>query len=221
MNEGIKKERSQRLLKLDKELKKLFPDAKLALKYKTPFELMVAVQLSAQCTDKKVNEVTEKLFKKYKKLDDYINVAPTEFSKDIFQTGFYRNKTRNILKAARHLKEAYKGKVPMTMKDLITFPGVGRKSANVILFNTSSIREGIVVDTHMIRFSNRFGLTDHKKDAVKIERDLMEVVPKKIWGDFEYRVVEYGRTYGKPIGNKDLHQKDPLIKVYPKAKFPS
>ncbi|MDD9867929.1 MAG: endonuclease III [Candidatus Campbellbacteria bacterium] len=211
------KERNARATKLIKGLNKLFPDAKLVLNYKTHWELMVAVQLSAQCTDKKVNQVTKTLFKKYPKFQDYINADRAEFEKDIHSTGFYHNKTKNILAAAKMLDKDFGGKMPRNMKEMLKLPGVARKTANVILGNLFNVVEGIVVDTHMIRFARRFDLTDYK-DAVKIERDLMEVIPKKDWFAFTYKVVEYGRSYGNPRGNKDLHQKDPLTKIYPKAK---
>jgi len=211
------KERNARAVKLIKALDKLFPDAKLVLNYKTQWELMVAVQLSAQCTDKKVNQVTKTLFKKYPKFQDYVKADRSEFEKDIHSTGFYHNKTKNILASAKMLDKDFGGKIPRNMKEMLKLPGVARKTANVILGNLFGVVEGIVVDTHMIRFARRFDLTDYK-DAVKIERDLMEVIPKKDWFAFTYKVVEYGRSYGNPRGNKDLHQKDPLTKIHPKAK---
>lgn len=150
--------RRKRAKKIIRLLKKLFPKAKISLRYSTPWELLVAVVLSAQCTDKKVNEVTEKLFKKYRKLDDYIKVSPKEFEQDIKSTGFYRNKAKNILAAAKVVKEKFHGKLPKTMAEMLTIPGVGRKSANVILGNAYGVVEGIAVDTHVARLSRLLGL---------------------------------------------------------------
>jgi len=175
-------------------LKKLFPKAKIALIYGNHWELLVAVILSAQCTDKKVNEVTQKLFKKYKTIDDYVYAKPEVFQKDIYQTGFYRAKTKNILSAAKLVKEKFNGKIPHTMQKILTLPGVARKTANVVLGNAYGIHEGIAVDTHVRRLSRLFGLTRHM-DPVKIERDLMRLLPQKEWFDFTYRLIDYGRKY--------------------------
>lgn len=188
------KERSVKVLKIIKALKKLFPSTKIALNYKNHWELFVAVVLSAQCTDKKVNEVTEKLFKKYRKLDDYVKAKQKDFEKDIHSTGFYRNKAKNILAAAKVLKEKFGGKMPKTMAEMTTLPGIGRKSANVILGNAYGVVEGIAVDTHVWRLSKKLGLTDND-DPVKIEQDLMKIVPKKEWFNFTYLLIDYGRKY--------------------------
>ncbi|MDP2630762.1 MAG: endonuclease III [Candidatus Uhrbacteria bacterium] len=177
-----------------KKLKKLFPKAGIVLKYSNNWELLVAVELSAQCTDKKVNEVTEKLFKKYRALDDYIRVKPEEFEKDIHSTGFYRNKTKNILAAAKMVQSKFGGKIPKTMEEMLTIPGVARKTANVVLGNAYGIVEGIAVDTHVMRISKILNLTDHS-DPNKIEKDLMAVVPKKDWFNLTYLFIEYGRKY--------------------------
>lgn len=176
------------------KLKKLIPDAKLALHYSNPWELVVAVVLSAQCTDKKVNEVTEKLFKKYPKLDDYIKADLHEFEKDIRQTGFYHNKAKNVLAAARMVKERYKDKVPRTMEEITKLPGVARKTANIVLGDAYGVVEGIAVDTHVRRLSRLFGLTK-ESDPVKIERDLMAIIPKEDWLKTNHLFVEYGRRY--------------------------
>ena len=177
-----------------RELKKLFPHPKISLKYSSNWELLVAVILSAQCTDKKVNEVTEKLFKKYATLDDYVMAKPAEFEKGIHSTGFYRNKTKNILSSAKIVKGKYGGKIPNTMKEILTLPGVARKTANVVLGNAFGVVEGIAVDTHVCRLSKRFGLTKNTHPE-KIERDLMAIMPKKEWFLFTYRLIEYGRKY--------------------------
>lgn len=195
-------------------LKNLYPDARIALKFSNNWELLVAVELSAQCTDKKVNEVTEKLFKKYKTLDDYVRADPKEFEQDIRQTGFYRNKAKNILKAAKMVKEKYQGKIPNTMEEILHLPGVARKSANVILGNAYGVVEGIAVDTHIRRFAWRFDLTDNT-NPVKIERDLMEILPKKEWSHFTYRLINYGR--GVCPGRKHDCKNHPLTKLWPPA----
>ncbi len=191
-------------------LTRLLPDPKCALNYSTPFELLVAVVLSAQCTDKKVNEVTEKLFKKYRTLNDYVNADPRTFEQDIFSTGFYKNKTKNILAAADAVKKDFAGKIPKTMGEMVTIPGVGRKTANVVLGEHYGYAEGIAVDTHVIRLTRLLGLTKHR-DAVKIERDLMEIVPKKDWVRFSHLLILYGRAYC-PAHCK--HKDCPLAKFY-------
>ncbi|MEK7195748.1 MAG: endonuclease III [Patescibacteria group bacterium] len=195
--------------KIIADLKKIFPKSEIALKFSNNWELYVAVVLSAQCTDKKVNEVTEKLFKKYKKFEDYLKADPIEFEKDIRQTGFYRNKTKSILTGAEFLKEHFNGLLPKTMQDMLTIPGVGRKTANVILGNAHGVVEGIAVDTHVIRLSKKLGLTD-ETDPVRIEKDLMLVIPKKEWFDFTYRLIDYGRKYC--IARPHINQKCPLFK---------
>ncbi|MCR4306445.1 MAG: endonuclease III, partial [Candidatus Yonathbacteria bacterium] len=158
------------------------------------WELLVSVILSAQCTDKKVNEVTQKLFKKYKTLDDYVNADSKEFEKDIYSTGFYRVKTKNILATAKIVKDKFAGKVPNTMEEILTLPGVSRKTANVVLGNAYGVVEGIAVDTHVIRLSRLLGLSN-ERDPKKIEQDLMRILPKKDWFAFTYYMIEYGRNY--------------------------
>lgn len=193
------------------ELKRLFPEAKIMLRYSSPWELLVAVMLSAQCTDKMVNIVTAKLFKKYKSLDDYINASPKEFERDIFSTGFYRAKTKHILTAAQIIKNKYKGELPHTMKEMIQLPGVGRKTANVVLGNIFGIVEGIAVDTHVIRITRLLGLTK-QSDPEKIEKDLMKIVPQKEWPHFTYLLIEYGRKYCPAI--KHDHANCPLTILF-------
>lgn len=186
--------RKKRVAAIIKIVRKHFPDPKIALHYRNNWELYVAVVLSAQCTDKKVNEVTEKLFKKYRKLDDYVRARQSEFEKDIHACGFYRAKAKNILAAAKVVKQKFKGKIPKTMPEALTIPGIGRKSANVILGNAYGVVEGIAVDTHVRRLSRKLGLTIHM-DPIKIERDLMEVVPRKDWFEFTYLLIDYGRKF--------------------------
>jgi len=215
MTEKKLKERKERVKKLNSELKKLFPKAKIELNYKNPLELLVAVILSAQATDKKINEITENLFKKYKTLDDYVKAKPSEFERDIKQSGFFRSKTKSILGAVTKIKEEYDGKVPDTMEELLTLPGVARKTANIVLRNAYGKVEGIAVDTHVARLSKKFDLTDNDNPD-KIERDLMEILPKKDWGDFNHRLVLYGRHICSRRAHKDCEE-HPLTKIYPKA----
>ncbi len=214
MTENKRKEREKRARLMVAELKKIYPNATTELNWNTHFELLVAVILSAQCTDKRVNEVTKDLFKKYRKLNDYVNANIAEFEKDIRSTGFYRNKTKNILGAARVVKEQFNGRVPKTMEEMLTIPGVARKTANVVLGNAYGIYEGIAVDTHVRRLALKFDLTD-SKNPVQIERDLMEIIPKKDWKWVNHQMVLYGRYIctARPHDCED----HPLTKLYPKA----
>ena len=208
------KECKARLTKLNTKLKELFPYAEMALRWSTHWELLVAVQLSAQCTDKKVNEVTDVLFKKYATFDAYVTARQKDFEQDIKSTGFYKNKAKNILAAAKLIQDVYGGKIPRTMEEILTIPGVARKTANVVLGNAYGVVEGIAVDTHVRRFALRYNLTD-SKDPVKIEQDLMALLPKKEWFMFTYRVIEYGRQIA-PARVYDT-SKDPLVAMYPPA----
>lgn len=208
------RERKNRVSNIVKQLKKLFPNASMALTYKNNWELLVSVVLSAQCTDKRVNEVTKQLFKKYKKLDDYARVDIQEFEQDIRSTGFYRNKAKNIIAAAQIIQKQFGGKIPKTMEEILTIPGVARKTANVVLGNAYGIVEGIAVDTHVRRFVIKFDLSDYK-DPVKIERDLMELLPKKEWFNFTYRIIEYGRRIC--TAHKHECKEHPLSILYPSA----
>ncbi len=205
------KETLKNLPKILRILAQLYPDPKCALHYKTPWQLLVAVILSAQCTDKKVNEVTEKLFKKYRTLDAYTGAKPAEFERNIYSTGFYRAKTKNILAAAKVVKKDFGGRLPKTMGEMLTIPGVGRKTANVVLGELYGASEGIAVDTHVIRLSRLLGLTKHT-DAVKIERDLMAIVPKKDRVRFSHSLILYGREYCP--ARKHNHTNCPLARFY-------
>lgn len=212
-------ERRQRVRKLDRALKKLFPDAAIELHYRTPWELLVAVQLSVQCTDRMVNRITATLFEKYPTLEAYVRAGNTKrgikaFEQDVKSSGFYRAKTRNILAAARMVRDEYNGDVPRTMKDLLRIPGVARKTATVVLSEVYGIVEGITVDTHVIRFVRRFDLSDHH-DPVKIERDLMVLVPRREWETITHRIIHYGR-YLAPARAYDTSI-DPLVAIYPPA----
>lgn len=183
-----------RAQKIFRALRKLIPDATIVLRYSNPWELLVAVVLSAQCTDKKVNEVTAKLFKKYRRLEDYVRADPRKFEQDIKPTGFYRAKAKSVLGAARAVMEKFGGAVPRTMEKMLTLPGVGRKSANVILGNAYGVVEGVAVDTHVRRLAHAFGFSKHS-DPEKIERDLMALFPKRQWFSLTYLLIEYGRRY--------------------------
>ena len=196
-----------------KTLKKLFPHPKIALTYSNAWELLVAVQLSAQCTDKKVNEITPALFKKYKTLDAYVKADSRDFEKMVHQAGFYRAKTKNILAAAKCVKEKFKGKLPKTIAEMTTIPGVGRKSANVILGNAYGVVEGIAVDTHVMRLSQVLGLTNEKTPE-KIEQDLMKIISQKEWFETTYLLIDYGRKYC--VARPHKHELCPLTKVLAK-----
>lgn len=187
-----------------KKLGQLFPDAGMILKYSNNWELLVAVELSAQCTDKKVNQITEKLFKKYPRLEDYVNADPREFERDIFSSGFYRAKTKNILAAAKMVQKKFHGEIPRTMHEILTMPGVARKTANVVLGNAYGVVEGIAVDTHVKRLAGVLGLTKSANTAV-IERDLMKAIPKDDWFRFTYLIIEYGRVYCKATRHDHEH----------------
>ena len=190
-----KKNKTTRIANILKILKTTYPKVKTQLYYKTPFELLVATILSAQCTDKQVNRVTKTLFNRLKSPDDFARVPIDTLENLIRPTGFYHNKAKNIKNCALTLIEQYQGEVPHTLEKLIKLPGVGRKTANCVLgaaFGTP----GIVVDTHVARISRRLGLTQNK-DPVKIEFDLMEIIPKKEWNDFSLRLIYLGRAICK------------------------
>jgi endonuclease-3 len=186
-----KRQNPKRVKEIITLLSKDIPDSTIALKFSNPFELLIATILSAQCTDIKVNQVTEHLFKKYRSAKDYAGAALTEIEEDIRPTGFYRNKAKSIQKCCQELVVRFKGEVPKTLDELVTLPGVGRKTANVVLGNAFNI-PGIVVDTHVQRLSQRIGLTKNE-DPVKIEFDLMEVVPEEEWTHFSNLLVWHGR----------------------------
>lgn len=209
-----KKERKKRLEKMLVILKKLYPNPKMALNFSNDWELLVSVILSAQCTDKMVNIVTADLFKKYPKLEDYVKADLKEFEQNIKRSGFYRNKAKNILASAKIISEDYGGKLPRAMQEMLTLPGVARKTANVVLGNAYGVVEGIAVDTHVRRFAYRFDLSD-SLNPKQIEKDLMELVPKKEWFYLTYRFIDYGRDYC-PARKHDCSD-HPLTKVWPQA----
>lgn len=206
--------RKKRTAEIIRRLKKKFPNAKIVLNFSSNWELLVAVILSAQCTDKKVNEVTAKLFQKYRTLDDYVRADPKEFEQMIKPTGFYRAKAKNILASAKIIKEKFGGRIPRTMKEILILPGVARKTANVVLGNAYGVVEGIAVDTHVRRLSIKLGLTDHT-DPNKIEQDLMKLLPRNEWFNFTYRMIEYGRAICS--ARKHDCRTHPLTKLYPAA----
>lgn len=212
--EGTLRERQERARNVARRLEELFPDARIALDYGNPWELLVAVILSAQCTDKKVNEVTRELFRKYPTLDDYVRADPAELERDVRSTRFYRNKARNVLQAARMVRERFGGEVPRTMEELTGLPGVARKTANIVLGNAFGIVEGIAVDTHVGRLARKLGLTG-EKDPRKIERDLMQLLSREQWFAFNYRLIEYGRSIC-PARRHDCRD-HPLSRLYPPA----
>lgn len=197
----------QRAHNIYEALNKLFPHAGMMLNYSNHWELVVAVSLSAQCTDKKVNEVTAWLFKKYPTLGDYMRADLKEFERDIFQTGFYHQKAKNVLAAAKILKEKFGGVVPHTMEELMELPGVGRKTANVVLGNAFGVAVGIAVDTHVRRLARVFGFTKHNEPE-KIEQDLMKIIPQSQWFRTTYLYIEYGRAFC--TARPHHHEKCPL-----------
>lgn len=186
------KSKKIRIQKIIKTLRKSYPEAKCALFYSTPFELLAATILSAQCTDKRVNMVTPALFRKYPDIPAFAAARQEDLEQIIQSTGFYRNKAKNIIGAAQQIIERYRGEVPKELEALIELPGIGRKTANVILGNAYGI-PGIPVDTHMIRINNRLKLTSHQ-DPVKIEFDLMPLVPQKDWTEYSHLIILHGRS---------------------------
>lgn len=187
-----KEQLRERVAQVIRALKKAYPQATCALNHDNPFELLIATILSAQCTDERVNIVTANLFRKYRKPEDYAAVAREELERDINSVTFFRNKAKSIQEASRLLIEKYKGQIPQTLEDLVELPGVGRKTANVVLGTAFGIPTGVVVDTHVSRLSQRLGLTENKQPE-KIEADLIELLPKKEWIDFSHRLIWHGR----------------------------
>jgi endonuclease-3 len=183
---------SRRIGPIIRKLRERYPEATTALAHANPLQLLVATILSAQCTDARVNMVTKDLFTKYRTAEDYANADPEVFEQEIKSTGFFRQKTKSILGMAQGLQERHGGSVPASMDELTALPGVGRKTANVVLGNAFGIDVGVVVDTHVRRISNRLGLTT-RSDPEKIERDLMEAVPQSEWTPFAHLLIHHGR----------------------------
>jgi endonuclease-3 len=202
----------EKVLEIIKRLKKIYPEPKTALNYSNPFELLVATILSAQTTDVHVNKVTEKLFKKYKSIKDYAERPLEELQKDISSINFYRNKAKNIQACARMIIERFNSNVPKKMEDLLTLPGVARKTANIVLSNAYGINEGIAVDTHVRRLSERLGLTK-EDEPVKIEQDLMKITPQKEWGNLSHLLIFHGRAICQ--AKKPNHKECVLFDICP------
>ena len=175
------------------ELHVLYPHARYDLNFSTPLELLVATQLSAQCTDERVNAVTKTLFQKYRTVEDYANVSQEEFEQDIKPTGFYRNKAKNIRATCQYMIAHYEGEVPHTMEEMIKLPGVARKTANVVLGSAFGVSEGFIVDTHVGRLARRFGWTQHD-DAVRAEQDLMQLISREEWLNVAHSMIYHGRA---------------------------
>jgi len=203
-----------RTRKIIRALKKAYPDAKCSLNHSNPFELLIATILSAQCTDARVNLVTQDLFRKYRKPEDYLKVSEKELQRDIRTTGFFRNKTKSIQGTAKVLTEQYRGAVPETMEELLELPGVARKTANVVLGNAFGIESGVVVDTHVTRLSHRLALST-QKTAEKIEDDLSAIVPKKDWVMFPHLMIAHGRAICK--ARNPLCEECPIEKYCPSS----
>jgi endonuclease-3 len=189
---AVRLDRKMAALETLKRLEKVHSDAKIALNYSNPLELLIATMLSAQCTDKRVNMVTKDLFKKYHAAKDYANTDLKTLEEEIKSTGFYHNKARNIKKCCQMLVEKFRGQVPKTMDELLQLPGVARKTANIVLANSYGVIEGIAIDTHVRRVSKRLGLTENE-DPDKIEKDLMQIVPKKSWARITDLLIFHGR----------------------------
>lgn len=203
--------RKKRWERIEPVLEKKYPSPKIGLEgWKNPLELLIATILSAQCTDVRVNIVTKTLFKKYKKAEDYLRVPARELEKDIRSTGFYKNKTKNIRNCCAMLITDFNGNVPSTMHELVLLPGVGRKTANIVLANAFNKREGIAVDTHVFRVSRRLGLSN-ANTAEKVEKDLMEIVLREKWDAFTDVLIWHGR--------KVCNARKPLCTTCPISKF--
>jgi len=207
-------EEKKRINQILKVLAETYPKAKVALDFSNPLEILVATILSAQCTDERVNLVTRSLFEKYRTPEDYASSNIKELERDIKSTGFYRAKAKNIRNACRIMVEKFNSEVPRTMAELTTLPGVGRKTANIVLSNSYGIVEGIAVDTHVARVSRRLGLT-RSEDPNKIEQDLTNVIARSLWFPFTYQLIEHGRRIC--AAKRPLCAVCPLNKICPSA----
>ncbi len=208
-----KKSRARRIIRL---LRRRYPNAKCALNFENVHQLMVATILSAQCTDQRVNLVTKDLFQKYPSIRDFADANITELENDVRSTGFFRNKAKSIQRSAQQLLEEYGGEIPKTIDQLTQLAGVGRKTASVILGTGYGIAEGIVVDTHVSRISRLLGFT-RRNEAVKIEQELMQIIPKKDWIDFSHLLIHHGRAIC--IARRPRCPECPLKKLCPSAKL--
>jgi endonuclease-3 len=208
--ESLKKKR-ERVEIIFETLDPLYTREKTALKYKNPFQLLVSTILSAQCTDKQVNQVTKTLFKKYKTPEDYVKAPIAELEDDIRPTGFFKNKTKSIKGCAQGILELYGGKVPCTMEEMVKLPGVGRKTANVVLGSAFDV-PGVVVDTHVKRLASRLGLTENQ-DPDKVEKDLEKLLPIERWRRFSDILIYHGREICN--ARKPAHDRCPVVKWCP------
>lgn len=213
--ESLKKKR-QRILQIFETLDPLYTREKTALTYRTPFQLLISTILSAQCTDKQVNQVTKTLFKKYKTPQDYLAVPISELEQDIRPTGFYKNKTKSIKGCSQGLLDLYGGEVPSTMEELIKLPGVGRKTANCVLGAAFGV-PGVVVDTHVKRLTRRLGLTENENPD-KIEKDIEKLLPKEKWRRFSDILIYHGRAICK--ARKPNHADCPVFHLCPSRSIP-
>ena len=204
----------ERAPEIIKRLSKAHPEAHVALDFTNPLECLVATILSAQCTDERVNIVTKTLFPKYREAEDYLKVPMAELAADIKSTGFFNQKTKSIRGACTRIVEVYGGKVPNTMEDLITLPGVARKTANIVLGNSYGVVEGIAVDTHVRRLAERLGFSTHD-DPNKIEQDLMRLIPRDRWFDFTYVIIDHGR--GTCVARKPRCEDCPVNDLCPSS----
>ena len=189
----MKKSDNKWALEVIRLLKKEYPGEGSALNFSNNLELLVAVILSAQSTDKQINKITVDLFRKYRSVEDYARADREEFEQDIRSSGFFRNKAKNIIGAARMIVDKFGGEIPRTMEELLLLPGVARKTANIVLYTGFGITSGIAVDTHVKRLSRKLGLTD-ESNPIKIEWDLMDLLPRKHWGPVNYLLISHGRT---------------------------
>lgn len=208
--------KKEKVLEIIKRLSQRYPQVKTALNFNTPLDLLVATILSAQATDVNVNKVTEKIFKKYKTAEDYVKVSLEELQDDIKSINFYKNKAIFIKDLAKSLVENFHGQVPSTIEDLVKLPGVGRKTANIVLWNAFGKNEGIAVDTHVKRISKLLGLTENT-DPNKIEQDLIKITPKEEWGNLTHLLIMLGREICN--AKKPKHDKCPLNDICPSSKI--
>src|SRR3990167_2349277 len=208
------KARQRRAFEILKRLKRAYPKAKIALKYGNNIQLLAAVILSAQCTDKKVNEVTEKLFRKYKTVDDFASADLKTFEQEIKSTGFYRAKAKSIITSAKILKNDFGSKIPKTMQEILKLRGVARKTANIVLGNAYGVVEGIAVDTHVRQFANYCALS-FERDPKKIEQDLMKLFPKKDWFALTYKIIDFNREMRSKASREAAKSKIHLQDICP------
>lgn len=208
-------DKKAKVLEIIKRLDKRYPNVKTALNFNSALDLLVATILSAQTTDVNVNKVTENLFKKYKTAQEYVNVSLSELENDIKSINFYKNKAKYIKNLSKKLIEKFNGQVPKTMDELVTLPGVGRKTANIVLWNVFGINEGVAVDTHVKRISRLLGLTENNEPD-KIEQDLMKITPREYWGKLSHLLIMLGREICKAKGLN--HKICPLSDICPSSK---